>query len=252
MKLRLRTIFLFAFIVLPLLTHAQTWTKDMQDGSIIRIDPYTNKATRFSDQGAVQLWDGAHRMQDGSTVIVKDGIVTSGLDSAPSSQSSVKPEEGFFKPTSACIDLVIKVCGFNGECGNAQACSPAHQMMKLEADEAWQSRNEGANQTTIECRKALLNEEFFSPCAHRKPDSEAPTHCERLVSHVCGSDNQCTSDPGCSPARQLLNMELEERMASRSPEQLTYTAKRCKEAIESRDFFKPCTPAKTAAGTEEQ
>ena len=250
MKLRVWIIYLFAFVALPMQTHAQSLTKDMEDGSIIQIDPVTNKATRFSPEGTVQLWDGTHQMQDGSILIVKDGIVTSGYDSASSSNRTVTPEESFYKPTSACIDLVIKVCGFNGECNAAEACSPAHQMVKLEADEAWQSRNQGPNQTTIECRKALLNEEFFTPCAHGgRLASEKPTPCERLVSHVCGVANQCALDPGCSPARQLLNMELQERIASRDPKRLTYTAKRCTEAIEDDDFFKPCDPAKNTVGT---
>lgn len=232
---------LLLLLSLPLVALAQTWTGTLQGGGVVTVDPNTNKATLYTDKGSTQMWDGAHRLQDGSVIIIDNGIVTSG---AGSHQTPITPpvasEPGVSAPASSvCVELVIKVCGFNGECSDKPACSPARQLMQLERDEAWQSRSQGPNKTSGQCREALQNEDYFARCEQNEL-LDTPTACKRLVDSVCGDQEQCDTAPACSPARQLLAMETQERLAARDPERPTYSSKRCLEALGGSDFFKRC------------
>lgn len=238
---------LCALLLAPWPLLAQSWTGSLQRGGVISVDPSTNKATVYSDQGSVQLWDGTHRLQDGSVVIVKDGVLTSHRGSADAPEPVPIPREAAAaRSDSVCVSLAIKVCGFNGECSHSPACSPARQLMKLERDEAAQTGGTG-QQTSTQCRDAMLNEEFFRRC-ERRHQAAAPTTCQRLVTRVCGSDGQCAGSTACSPARQLLAMENREREASRDPKRPTYTSGKCGEALAGSDFFIACPATEGAAG----
>ena len=209
---------------------SEGWTGGMEDGSVVRIDPDSNQATRYSGEGAIQLWDGVHRMQDGSTVTVKDGVVTSrsaGDQRTP--QFAPAPTDPGLTP-SACVALVVKVCGFNGECRDDPACSPARQLMELEKSEAWQSKGAGPNQTTAQCLNAMENEAFFSPCSASAKDA-APTACDRLVERACGADQQCAQTPDCLEAQQFQRMEQREQARNRHPEKLTPASEHCEEIL---------------------
>lgn len=229
---------------------AQTWTGSLDSGGVVQIDPNTNRATVYSDNGSTQLWDGTHELQDGSVIIIEDGVVISGGDQSagawdtPATPLPANPEAPTLeteaaRPSSPCVNLAIKVCGFNGECADNQACSPARQLIQLERDEAWQRRGAGPNQTTAECRKGLSDEKIFPRCASKKAPN-TPTACQQLVSHVCGAQGECSESPSCSPAQQLLTMENREREASREADRITYTTKKCSEALGKSDFFKSC------------
>jgi len=235
------TITLICLVTLaPIQTLGQGWTKGLEHGGVVKIDPSTNRATIYNDQGSTQLWDGTHRLENGSVIIVEDGVVKSGGGEVQRSTAPVTPEPGTPRAgSSTCVELVIKVCGFNGECRNAEACSPARQLMQLEKEEAWQTHSQGPNETSAECRKALSNESYFARCENQ-PLSDAPTSCEKLVSRVCGDDAKCSEASGCPPARQLLAMETQERLASRAPDRPTYTSRKCEEALKGSDYFRQC------------
>lgn len=238
MKYLISTLILItAIISVPAL--AQTWGGGLQDGSQVQINPQTNKATRLTEKGSSQLWDGTHRLNDGSVIIVRDGIVISGGAKTRIEPADEEAEIVPHKQVSACTSLVIKVCGFSGACNQHPACSPARQLMKLEQDEARQSNRSGPNQTTAQCKEALASEKFFSACQSTAENRE-PSSCESLVSHTCGSDNQCGSSPACTPARQLLEMESQERSAIQDPNRPTYSSKQCAEAITKNTFFSRC------------
>ncbi len=242
---------LLSVLLLPVQTLAQHWTGSLDSGDVVRIDPNTNRATVYSNDGAAQLWDGTHELQDGSVIIIEDGVVTSGggqpsvtwetpatpLPATPMAENTEDPISA--RPSSPCVDLAIKVCGFNGECAENPVCSPARQLIQLERDEAWQRRGTGPNQTTAECRKGLDDDKLFPRCASKKAPN-APTACQQLVSHVCGAHDECPENPACSPAQQLLTMENREREASREVDRITYTTKKCAEALRESDFFKAC------------
>lgn len=218
---------------------SSVWTGGMEDGSVVRIDPESNQATRYSGDGAVQLWDGVHRMQDGSTLTVKEGVVTSrsaGDQRTP--QFAPAPTDPALTP-SACVALVIKVCGFNGECRENPACSPARQLMELEKSEAWQSKGAGPNQTTAQCLNAMENESFFSPCSG-SAENGPPSACDRLVERACGTDLQCAETPGCLEAQQFQKMEQREQARNRDPEKLTPASEQCEEILQAKTTAAIC------------
>lgn len=249
MKFASRLSLLCALLTAPWLLLAQSWTGSLERGGVISVDPTTNKATVYSNNGSVQLWDGTHRLQDGSVVIVTDGVVTSrsGSTDAPG-PAPMTLETDTARSDSVCVSLAIKVCGFNGECSDSPACSPSRQLMKLERDEAAQT-NGRSRQTSAQCREAMKNEAFFQRC-ERRQTATAPTACQQLVTRVCGSDDQCAGSIACSPAQQLLVMENREREASRDPKRPTYTSRKCSEALTGSDFFIACPATERAAGDD--
>lgn len=241
MKTTSAAVLLFVTLFFAVQTMAQSWTRGLEDGGVVSVDPRTNKARVYTGKTSTQLWDGTHRLNDGSVIIVRDGIVTSGAGSAAplAAEPIANDEQTVPLASSACVELVIKVCGFSGECKDATGCSPARQLMQLEKDEAWQSRSKGPNGTSMQCREALQNEKFFSRCTVAQL-TDAPTVCQMLVAMVCGSENQCSGQPACPPAQQLLAMETQERLASKTPDAPTYTSKKCEESLAESDFFVAC------------
>jgi hypothetical protein len=47
----------------------------LPDGTRVEVDTTTRKAWRVEGGERTPLWDGVHRMEDGSVVIVRDGTV---------------------------------------------------------------------------------------------------------------------------------------------------------------------------------
>ena len=45
-----------------------------QQGDVVTVDPDTNRATVTRDGVTTPMWDGTHRMQDGSVLIINRGI----------------------------------------------------------------------------------------------------------------------------------------------------------------------------------
>ncbi len=236
---------------------ANYWTGNLQDGDVVRVERDTQKAKVFRDQGSAALWDGVHRLEDGSVIIVRDGVVVSG-GKRPLRPETVEPPEQsegedqalpFGPEDPACVNLVIKVCGFDGQCNAAEACSPARQLLKLEKEEAMQHSNKGYNETARHCLEALEDESFFKPCAGSA--AAPPSECRKLADLVCGPNGECSDSRACSPARQLLDMEQEEiGMRLRRENRQLDSAKRCIEAMARSDFFAPCTPDPAPAPAE--
>ena len=58
-----------------------SWQGRLQDGSRVEVDPRTNRPTVYNRQGvATQLWDGVHRLQDGSSITVRSGVMVPNTD----------------------------------------------------------------------------------------------------------------------------------------------------------------------------
>jgi hypothetical protein len=68
--------------------------------------------------------------------------------------------------------------------------------------------------------------------------------CMNLVKKVCGPRDECHDYPGCDPARQLLVMENEERLASWEGGSQEIS-RQCMEALENDKFFSLCTKSET-------
>jgi len=160
---------LAAFLILssPVNAEDPSTIGGMGGGGVVRMDPNTQKPTHHSDQGSVPLWDGVHRMDDGSVVIVKGGVVVKDervLDKVTQQQAN---DPVAAKP-SDCMDLVKKLCGAQNECASNPGCSPARQMLSLEEDEIRSRTADGFStvnlETTRQCREALHDESYFARC----------------------------------------------------------------------------------------
>jgi hypothetical protein len=126
-------------LVLPVGTVlAGGWTSQLQGGGTVTVDPNTNRATVTRNGVTSQIWDGAHRLQDGTILIVG---------------------------TSPCERLVRRVCGDKNQCGEAEACNPSRQLLGMETEERNASKNRGLmTYTSGQCLTALKERDFFASC----------------------------------------------------------------------------------------
>ena len=223
------------------LAQGPAWEGRLQDGGRLRVDPTTRRATVVSPQGLPsQLWDGVHRLEDGSTVTVHSGIIVPTLQMV----EPPLPAPVLAESPSPCLVLLRKACGLHDECREQESCAHAAQLVKIERDEQLEYKGStfagtGQLETHLHCEQALGDQEFFKACSRAQRGSVA-TPCERLVDKVCGRTGLCDGGPACAPAKQLLETEHEERAASLYPDALTASSGQCSQALQDKEFFLPC------------
>ena len=221
----------------------QQWTNRLQDGSRLYVDPNTNKPTIINKQGlAAPLWDGVHRLQNGRSITVRDGVMVPNTDVLELRRTFPPQGSSFVVGLSPCVVLQRRVCGLYEECAGHYSCSQANQLVQFEKDEE-RERKVGAAFSFREmpetCRKALQDTDIFTPCPDKQM-GRRPTPCEELVIKVCGTRNQCAQQPACQPAKQLMGMEYDERVTALSLNSPTYTTGQCRKALWDTAFFIPC------------
>jgi hypothetical protein len=171
---------LFAILLLgtlPAVTHASGWTGALKGGGQVKVDPITNRATVTRDGVQSQLWDGVHRLQDGSYIIVNSGQVIPNkeiLDARRQPQEAeIEGWEGsLIKGYSPCERLVHRVCGFTLACIGQPACDPALQLLEMENEERAAGPNPNLmTYTSDQCRQADTDSGFFTSCPQRQGDS---------------------------------------------------------------------------------
>ncbi|NBC12236.1 MAG: hypothetical protein GVY09_02610 [Gammaproteobacteria bacterium] len=225
--------------------HAQTWRGELQGGGEIVVEPGSHRALREQNGRTRQLWDGVHRLEDGSTVTVRDGVAVPTQDMYRAWRRDAAPE-----PVHAqdwCKQLMRKTCGFDDACDNAGACLQARSLFaeaQRERRERRITRGPGADTdlaptATAERCRAALSEAEFPACESLAQGGDS--RCRELVLQVCGADNACADTRACDAARQLLDLETEERLALDDPGALSNTGQKCMEAMHN-DFFTPCSP----------
>jgi hypothetical protein len=144
------------------LAHGQTWNSELATGQPIRVDPDTKKATITEKGVATPLWDGVHRLRDGSSITVRSGIVVPNRPILGAGQDVDSP---FVKPgASPCRVLGRKVCGLHDECATAQACGVARQLVELEGEVSSSDPTASPHLTQQQCREGLQDEAFFPAC----------------------------------------------------------------------------------------
>jgi hypothetical protein len=216
---------LLAGLGLSLPSLAGSWSGTLPDGSQLRVDPDTRRAVRDQGGAARPMWDGVHRLDDGSVVIIRDGTAVPTRQMMETWQGG--PEAAAAQPGGECERLVQRVCGPDDGCAKAAPCASARKLRDAAAGTT------GAGQDA--CIQAL-SDPAYPVCAAVAPGARA-TDCSRLVERVCGADGRCDKSPACDPARQLLGMESEERTGD--PKALTATGDQCRQAM-TNPFFKPC------------
>ena len=237
----LRLIGLPLFMVCAI-AQAESWTGTLHDGSVIRVDPDSHRAMRYYGGGVAPLWDGTHRMEDGSVVIIRQGEAVPTESMIETWRTRGAPSTEF--EHRYCDQLVRKVCGFHQECAVDQPCVLAQQLLRMETEERRRtpiaSGPRPETESTARCQESLTDEKAFPVCGKARPNAKE-TPCRQLVERACGASNKCAKGPACDPARQLFAMELSERLASANPDAVTPTGVQCEEA-QDNEFFAACQP----------
>jgi len=252
--------------VAPQWSQAAGWSAPLVGGGEVRVDPRTNRATVLRNGVETQLW-GAHRLQDGSTLIIQSGQAVPnaailGSRRLPDQPEQSRAEQWIGVPIagySPCERLVRRVCGLSQECSSAKACDPARQLLEMEQQE--RKANDSPNYMTHasgQCQEADQDKAFFISCGQEPIPGQAnlsprqtgedvgqrlPSACELLVDKVCGLQGDCSAQTACHAAQQLLQMareiSAEQGVGTGSGE--NPTRHQCVEALSDEDFFKPCS-----------
>ncbi len=152
--------------------HAQ-WTSSLEGGGTVTVDPDTNRATVTRGGVSTTLWDGVHRLSDGSTLTVRAGQA---LPNEAIIKSRRQLQEPIDDPAmgwvgspivglSPCEQLERKVCGVSGLCKQAEACDMARQLLAKENDErADASSPDVMTYSSGRCGESLRDELYFKAC----------------------------------------------------------------------------------------
>lgn len=152
---------------------AADWTSQLEGGGVVSVDPDTRRATVTTDGVTTPLWNGVHRMQDGSALIINNGEAVPG--DTPDTPRRLPPVEdadwegALIAGFSPCEQLTHQVCGLHNECASATACSPARQLLTMEQDERTRARD-GSRMTysSGQCQQASKDRAYFSVCTAGK------------------------------------------------------------------------------------
>ncbi|MGQ9831481.1 MAG: hypothetical protein ACUVQI_07730 [Thermochromatium sp.] len=146
---------------------AEDWGARLSDGSSIEVEAATRRAWRLEDGRRTPLWDGAHRLEDGSVVIVRDGVAVPNpamlerWNQLPPRRPLVMAPE-----PDVCSELVRRVCG-EGEaatCADSTPCRLARELLEMAGESLpLESEIQAASSVGAQCREALTNP-FFVPC----------------------------------------------------------------------------------------
>ncbi len=161
----------------------EPWTAPLERGGQVEVDPRTNRPVIIQDGRQIQLWDGVHKLDDGSVIRIQGGQVV---------------------PTTDMLD------------------------------------QPGAPQTPLEPNASPDDAQVPDETSHAgiNPLTGASL-CEQLVLRVCGATRSCWSTPACDAARQLRDLEQEDRISGGDPNRPTPTSQHCSEAL-TNPFFARC------------
>jgi hypothetical protein len=166
----------------------EPWQAPLAGGGQVQVDPRTHQPIFSRDGRQTQLWDGVHRLEDGSVILVQEGRVvprqdmlnppvateqTDGTVTPPTAITTIKPvnslQAGPLAGTPPCEQLVEKVCGQVIECWGKPACAAARQLRAMDHEELLAGGDPAqGTQTGKQCIEAMKND-YFSPCPLSPP-----------------------------------------------------------------------------------
>lgn len=228
---RLVTIALATILSSPSPTEA--WQANLKSGGAVQVDQQTRRPMLDQSDGTVPLWNGVHKLEDGSTITVKDGVAVPTENMYKSWSRHDPPDAAPIMNT--CELLVRRVCGLQGSCSTSKFCELAKQLQNLEQDARNSTALEMQHNGQEACRKALANAVSFPLCGQ---DAEIPdAACARLVTRTCGSRAQCKQTPACNAAQQLLLLGQQLRL---SGQESAPTGTQCCANAMNNQFFTAC------------
>ena len=141
----------------------------LQGGGMITVDPDTNRATVTRDGVTAPLWDGTHRLDDGSILIIRRGTsVPREYVASPRRIPEMDIEQWEGAPIvgyTPCERLVHRTCGPQDKCCDAEGCNLARQLLAMEEEERAQSGNPSRmTYTSGQCQIVEKDRELFPFC----------------------------------------------------------------------------------------
>ncbi|MEZ5541953.1 MAG: hypothetical protein R3F42_07910 [Pseudomonadota bacterium] len=155
--------------------HAADGTYGMPGGGTVTVDPGTNRATVTRNGVSAPLWDGTHRMDDGSILIIRQGVVVPnvtelGARQAPAAEEGEHWQVEQIVGFSPCEKLVRRVCGRKDECANTEPCDLARQLLQMEAQEREDSSSRSlTTYTSSRCQGVDSDPGLFPDCKLKAP-----------------------------------------------------------------------------------
>jgi hypothetical protein len=141
----------------------------LQGGGAVTVDPDSNRASVTRGGVTTPLWDGTHRLDDGSILIIRRGtsVPHEGvaeprrIPELASEQWEGAPIVGY----SPCEKLVHRACGLHDECLEQEGCNLARQLQSMEQDERTESENPNRmTYTSGQCQNVSKDMELFPYC----------------------------------------------------------------------------------------
>jgi hypothetical protein len=142
----------------------------LEGGGQVVVDPATKRATVTRDGVTTPLYDGTHRAEDGTVLIIRNGIATIPNEAPPPPARKAEPPEqwegapiiGF----SPCEKLVHRSCGLQEQCADAEGCSLARQLLGMEKEERKASdRHNRMTYTSGQCQESMKDVVLFPACS---------------------------------------------------------------------------------------
>lgn len=237
---------------------AREWSSTLEGGGTVTVDPHTRRATVIRDGVQTPLWDGIHRLQDGSTLTIRSGVAVPTepmIQSPPPVTEDSRLKEWIGAPIvgySPCERLVRDVCGKTDECATAPGCEPARQLLEMERQERKSATSPNImTYSSAQCQQAHQDRTLFGLCGQASGNSsqtpatatagKVVSPCRHLVLRVCGRTNACGNSEACDAARQLVTLEEQERVNSGLKSyQHNPTSGQCRQALAGDAYFQPC------------
>jgi hypothetical protein len=226
---------------------ADSWEARLKNGQEFSVDPTTNRVLLESGVGQGRpLWDGVHRLQDGSTITIRSGVMVPNeeLETLGEAEPAdvAKPdadESSTVVPMTRgnrCNELVLKTCGLKNACAENEACLLSRQLREIQRKPSSQAKD-SRGWAEERCREALDDSEQFTSCDREPPLLAAS--CEQLLEHVCSSTPRCFESNSCVTARDLVDLELS-ALEQDKTDDLETVRRRCQDMLVDHAFFPPC------------
>ena len=141
----------------------------LKGGGTVTVDPDTNRAIVTRGGVTTPMWDGTHRLDDDSILIIDQGMTVPdeqilGTREPPLPEAETwegAPIVGY----SPCERLVWRVCGLEDQCTQIEGCNLARQLLGMEEEERAASERPGRmTYSSGQCQMAARDFVNFPGC----------------------------------------------------------------------------------------